>query len=168
MTVGTQFRFSIRRMFDAPRDLVWKAWTDPEALRQWWSPKGFRTRFAKVDLRPGGLFHYGLESPQGEKFCGRFIYREIVPPERLVYVVSFADENAGVVRHPWQDDWPLEILGTLTLTDMGDGRTEVHIVNVPINATPDEVAAFEAGAPGMQAGFTGTLDNLEQFLATAK
>ncbi len=161
------FHFAIARVVDAPRDVVWKAWTDANALVQWWSPKGFKTRFAKVDLRPGGLFHYGLESPQGQRFCGRFIYREIVPPEKLVFVLSFADENADVIRNIYNEAWPLEILHTLILTEEG-GKTRISVQSVPIDARPEEVAAFEAGAPSMQAGYSGTFENLETYLAKQK
>jgi uncharacterized protein YndB with AHSA1/START domain len=56
--LAPDFRFKISRVFDAPRDLVWEAWTDADHLLEWWRPKGFRTRFAKLDLRPGGIFHY--------------------------------------------------------------------------------------------------------------
>jgi uncharacterized protein YndB with AHSA1/START domain len=163
----TSFQFNISRTLDAPRTAVWKAWTDADALKQWWSPKGFKTTFAKVDLKPGGLFHYGLETPQGQKFCGRFIYREIVAPERLVYVLSFADEQANIARNIWNDQWPLEILSTLTLTER-DGKTELHLTSVPVNATPEEVAAFEDGAPSMNAGFNGTFDQLVDYLAKTK
>ena len=158
------FQFAINRVVDAPRALVWKAWTDADALVQWWSPKGFKSRFAKVDLRPGGLFHYGLESPQGQRFCGRFVYREIVPPEKLVFVLSFADESANIIRNIYNEVWPLEILNTLVLTVEGE-KTRISLQGVPVNATPEEVAAFEAGAPSMQAGFSGTFENLETYLA---
>jgi uncharacterized protein YndB with AHSA1/START domain len=158
------FRFRISRVFDAPRDLVWEAWTDEVHLLEWWRPKGFRTRFAKLDLRPGGIFHYGLESPQGEAFCGRFVYRAIEPPSRLEFVLSFADEKAGIARHIWNELWPLEILHVVTFADKG-GKTEVSVTSHPINATAAEIAAFEAGAPSMQAGYGGTFDNLDDLLA---
>lgn len=167
MTEIPQFQFNISRTVDAPRALVWKAWTDPEALKHWWSPKGFKNTFNKVDLRPGGMFHYGLETPQGQKFCGRFIYREVVPLKRVVYVMSFADENAEIVRNLWNDKWPLEILTTMTLTEQ-DRKTEIRLTSVPVNATPEEMAAFEEGKPSMQAGFKGTFDQLVEFLAESK
>ncbi len=75
----------ITRVFDAPRDLVFKAWTEPERLMRWWGPKGFTTPFCKVDLRPGGVFHYCLRSPEGRDVWGKGVYREIVEPERIIY-----------------------------------------------------------------------------------
>ena len=62
--------FVLTRTFDAPRDLVWKAWTEPKRLMEWWGPKGFKMKAAKVDLRPGGTFHYGMRSPMGEPIFG--------------------------------------------------------------------------------------------------
>jgi uncharacterized protein YndB with AHSA1/START domain len=167
MTFQPNFQFAINRVFDAPREIVWKAWTDEAHLLEWWSPKGFKTRFAKVDLRPGGLFHYGLETPDGKAFCGRFIYRAIEPPQRLEFVMSFADENANIARNIWDDQWPLEILHVVTFTEK-DGKTEVALKSHPINASPDEVAAFEAGAASMQGGYRGTFDNLAELLAQRK
>lgn len=100
VTESAENEFVITRTFDAPRDLVWKAHTEPERLKQWWGPKGFTMLSCKVDLRPGGLFHYGMRSPDGQVMWGKFIYREIVKPERLVFIVSFSDEKGGTTRHP--------------------------------------------------------------------
>src|SRR5437899_7660320 len=86
----------VTRTFDAPRELVFKAWTEPERLAQWWGPKGFTMKKVSVDLRPGGVFHYGMTSPDGHEMWGRFVYREITPPERLIFVNSFSDEDAGI------------------------------------------------------------------------
>ena len=78
---GPAFLFT--REFDAPRDLVFKAWTERERLQEWWGPQGFGIRVAKLDLRPGGVFHYGMQTPDGREVWGRFAYREIAAPERL-------------------------------------------------------------------------------------
>ncbi|MFL5006133.1 MAG: SRPBCC domain-containing protein, partial [Microvirga sp.] len=88
--------FVITRAFDAPRELAWKAFTDPERMRQWWGPKGFSVIASKMDLRPGGTYHYGMRAPDGTPMWGRFVYREIAAPERIVLVNSFSDEAGGV------------------------------------------------------------------------
>ena len=157
--------FEISRLFDAPRDLVWEVFTQSEHLKHWWSPKGFGIGENSVDLRPGGMFHYGLITPDGKPFWGRFVYREIVPPEKLVYVVSFSDAYGGVARHIFQGVWPLEILSETTFEAHG-GQTRLTVRWVPINASPDEITAFNEGRPGMTAGFGGTFDQLEEYLAT--
>src|SRR5215471_11703282 len=99
--------FIITRVFDAPRELVWQAHTELEHLKHWWGPKGFTWMGGKIDLRPGGVFHYGLRSPDGQAMWGKFIFREIVAPERLVFIVSFSDEKEGVTHHPLSPTWPL-------------------------------------------------------------
>src|ERR1700680_3409510 len=98
--------FVITRIFDAPRDLVWKAHTQCRHLMQWWGPKGFRMNVRNLDLGPGGVFHYCLRSPDGQDMWGKFIYREVVASERLVHIVSFSDEKTGVSRHPLRPTWP--------------------------------------------------------------
>src|SRR5262249_13815400 len=84
--------FVISRTFDAPRELVWKAFTEAERMQHWWGPKGFQVIASKMDLRPGGTYHYGMRAPDGSTMWGKFIYREIVRPERIVAVTSFSDE----------------------------------------------------------------------------
>ncbi len=75
---------TITRVFDAPRELVWKAWTEPERVKRWWGPKSFTTPVSKIDLRVGGKYLYCMRSPEGKDFWGTGIFREIVAPERLV------------------------------------------------------------------------------------
>jgi uncharacterized protein YndB with AHSA1/START domain len=158
----------IKRVFDAPRELVFKAWTEPERLAQWWGPKGFKMKKVSVDLRPGGVFHYGMTSPDGHEMWGRFVYREITPPERLVFVNSFSDENAGITRAPFLDNtWPLEVLNVLTFTEQ-DGKTLMTMRGGPINANDAERKAFDGFHPSMQAGFAGTFAQLDDYLAKVR
>jgi uncharacterized protein YndB with AHSA1/START domain len=83
--------FIISRVFDAPRDKVWRAWTEVEHLKQWWGPKGFSVTHCKLDLRPGGLMHYCLRTPNGQEMWGRWAILEVAKPERLVWINSFSD-----------------------------------------------------------------------------
>jgi uncharacterized protein YndB with AHSA1/START domain len=94
----TAREFVITRVFDAPRDLLWNAWTEPERLAQWWRPKGCTIRVVKLDARPGGIFHYAMRFKPGHDMWGRFIYREIAAPERLVFINSFSDASGGIAR----------------------------------------------------------------------
>ena len=163
--------FSITRTFDAPRDLVFRAYTESKRLELWWGPKGFKMLVAKVDLRPGGAFHYCMQAPEGsamgQKAWGKFVYREIVAPERLVFVSSFSDESGGLTRHPLAPDWPLEVLNVLTFAEH-QSKTTVTLTGIPVNATVSERAIFKNGHNSMQQGFTGTLDQLENYLAKVK
>lgn len=156
--------FVITRVFDAPRALVWKAWTEEERLKHWWGPKGFKIISAKVDLKPGGVFLYGMQTPNGQEMWGKFIYREIVAPERLVFIVSFSDPEGGVTRHPMSPNWPLEMMSVVTFADEG-GKTAVTVRWRPHNATAEESKVFEAGYDSMRAGWTGTMDQFAEYLA---
>jgi uncharacterized protein YndB with AHSA1/START domain len=158
----------LTRTFDAPRDLVWKAWTEAARLSGWWGPKGFSWAGGTMDLRPGGIFHYGLTTPDEKAtMWGRFVYREVVEPSRLVFVVSFSDVNGGVTLHPMAADWPLEVLNVLTFEESG-GKTTLTIEGLPLHASEAERRAFEAGIGSMEKGFGGTMDQLVAFLANPK
>lgn len=159
--------FVISRTFDAPRDLVWKVWTDAEHLAQWWGPKGCSIRVAKLDVRPGGMFHYAMAYQPGQEMWGRFVYREIAPPERMVYVSSFSDEEGGITRAPFpqlKGTFPLEVLNTLTLSE-DNGRTTMTVRGGPLNATEEERATYRGMFGSMQQGFTGTFESLDAYLA---
>ncbi len=158
--------FVISRVFNAPRDLVWKAWTDRERLMKWFGPKGFTMPVATQDLRPGGMFHYCLRSPTGEDMWGKFVFREITPPEKIVWVHSFSDEKGGTTHHPMSPTWPLEMISTATFTEQG-GKTTVTVRWSPLNSTEDERKTFEAGRDGMRMGWTGTFEQLDAYLAKA-
>jgi len=155
--------FVITRVFDAPRELVWKAWTERERLMQWFGPKGFAMSTAKMDFRPGGSFHYCLRSPEGKEMWGKFVYREIVAPERIVLVNSFSDASGGLTRHPMSPTWPLEMLSTTTFAVQGD-KTLLTIRWKPLNATEEERKTFDGAHGGMQQGWTGTFEQLAEYL----
>jgi uncharacterized protein YndB with AHSA1/START domain len=159
--------FVISRVFDAPRELVWKVFIEVEHLKQWFAPKGFTGKVAKMDLRPGGTYHYCLLAPGGEEMWGKAVYREIVPPERLVWVNSFSDEHGGTTRHPLSPSWPLEMLTTITFAEQG-GKTKLTVRWVPINPTDEERKTFDAGHDSMNQGWTGTLDQLAAYLAKTR
>lgn len=156
--------FTISRVFDAPRDLVWKVFTEKDHLMQWWGPKGFVMKTGKIDLRQGGVFHYCLESTNGQVIWGRFVYREIVAPERFTFVLSFSDEQGGVARHPLAPTWPLETLNVATFEDQ-DGKTLITMRSHPINASDEERRTYEAGFDSMRGGYGGTWDKLDAYLA---
>lgn len=158
------FPFIAERVFAAPRELVFRVWTEKEHLQQWWGPKGVTVLSIENDLRPGGIMHYGLQSPDGMKYFGRWVYREVTPPERLVFVTSFSDEQRGITRHPLAPDWPSELLSTITFDEVGND-TRVTIEWKPINATEEERKAFRNGFASMEQGWGGTLDQLGEYLS---
>ena len=158
--------FVLERVFDAPRDLLWKAWTESDRLAQWWGPKGFTMVHCSVDLRPGGLFHYQMRSPDGHEMWGKFVFREVTPPQRLVFLVSFSDAQAGTLRHPLSAEWPLEVLNTVTFTERG-GKTVLTVRGIPHNATEAERNLFANSHKSLDAGFSGTMQQLAEYLARA-
>jgi uncharacterized protein YndB with AHSA1/START domain len=114
----------IEREFDAPRELVWKAWTDCEHIRRWWGPKNFTSADCRIDLRVGGTYLFCMRSSDGKDYWSTGVYREIVEPERLVCTDSFADEHGNVVPGSYYDlpGIPLELLVTVTLEERS-GKT---------------------------------------------
>jgi len=155
--------FTISRRLAAPRDLVWKMWTEAEHLARWWGPKGFAWLSGTIDLRPGGIFHYGVKSPGGAEMWGRFVFHDIVAPERLSFVNSFSNAEGGITRAPFFADWPLEVFNTLTLTEDGDG-TLVTLRGAPINASEDERTRYRSNHASMEYGFGAALNALEAYL----
>jgi uncharacterized protein YndB with AHSA1/START domain len=158
----TQFRIS--RTFDAPRDLVWKVHSEAAHLAQWWGPAGFTWIKSSLDFRPGGRFHYAMKAPTGAVMWGKFDYREIEPPERIVFTNSFSDEHGNTVRAPFAPDFPLEVLNVLTFEDKA-GKTVLTLSGEPINATEAELKRYAAMHPSMNQGFSGTFDQLDRYLA---
>jgi uncharacterized protein YndB with AHSA1/START domain len=156
--------FVISRTFDAPRDLVFKAWTEAGRLAKWFGPKSFTMLACKLDLHPGGMFLYGMKAPNGESMWGKWVFRAVTPPEELVFVSSFADAQGNAIRAPFSAEWPLEVLSTVTFTESG-GKTTITMRGVPINATEAERKFFAGMHASMTGGWTGTLDQLAAFLA---
>lgn len=155
--------FEITRTFDAPRSLVFDAWTKAEHLSRWFGPKGFTTISVKNDPRPGGVYHYQMKSPTGHEMWGKWVYREITPPSRLVFVSSFSDAEGNVARAPFSADWPLEVLSTVTLEEQ-DGRTTVTMRGTALTTAEAEREAFGGMFESMRGGWGATLDQLAEFL----
>lgn len=158
-------QFSITRAYKAPRQLVYRAWTERERLQQWWGPVGMALSVLTLDVQPGGSFHYAMKAPGGFEMWGKFVYRELVPFERLVYVNSFADAAGTPIPAPIMPSWPLEALNVLTFSEE-NGVTTQTLRSTPINASALEKQTFLAGHASMTQGFTATLNQLEAYLAT--
>lgn len=159
--------FVLVRTFDAPRELVWRVWTDPEHLKRWFGPKGFTMPTCSMELRPGGVFHYAMKSADGHEMWGRWTFLEIVPPEKLVVVVAFSDAKGGVTRHPLSATWPLETLSTTTFIEHA-GKTTLTLHWSAYNATEVERQTFDSSHDGMTQGWGGTMAQLEAYLAGMK
>ncbi len=156
--------FVTYRVFNAPVERVWLAWTERERLMQWFSPQGYTMTQAELDLRPGGIFHYALRSPDGQEMWGKWVIREIVEPQRLVVVSSFSDAHGGITRHPKSPNWPLQTLSTTTFSEQ-DGKTTVTIRWTPLDATAVEFKAFTESHNAMRQGWSGTFAQLAAYLS---
>lgn len=121
----------ITRVFEAPCTLVWRAWTDPEILRQWWGPQDFTAPAAHIDLRIGGKYLFCMRSFEGQDYWSTGVYRDIVPLARLVYTDSFSDEHGTVVPASYyglSDDLPLELEVSITFQEHA-GKTTMTLTH---------------------------------------
>jgi len=149
----------ITRVFDAPRSLVFKAWTEPERVMRWWGPKGFTTPVCEIDLRPGGTYRNCMRSPEGQDFWSQGVYREIVEPERIVCTDTFADESGNPVSPEYygmSPDWPAEALITVTFAEHA-GKTRLTLRHSPLPLGPERDMCEQ--------GWTESLDKLADYLA---
>jgi len=158
--------FVITRELNAPRETVFRAWTEREQLMQWFGPKGFKMPVCTNDLRPGGVMHYCLEAPDGSKIWGRWVYKAIEPPSRIEFVSSFSDENGGITRHPWSPEWPHQ-LHTVTTFEEKNGKTSVTVHWTALDATEAEQKLFDSSFDSMNQGWGGTFEQLQSFLAVS-
>jgi uncharacterized protein YndB with AHSA1/START domain len=159
--------FIISREFDAPRELVWKAWTERASLMKWFGPKEQNVTHADLDFRPGGQFHYCMSTPDGHESWGKSVYLEIDPPKRILWLNSFADKDGNTIYPPFPGPkWPLEMLSEATFSEH-DGKTTVTIRWFPHNSSGEERKTFDDNRSGMTQGWTGSFDRLASFLAAS-
>ncbi len=159
--------FVITRECAAPGEVLWKCFTEPERMQQWFGPKGSTVIAAKMDLRPGGTYHGAMRDETGRVMWAKFVYREVVPPRRLVWEHSFSDEAGALTRHPLSPTWPLRLLTTVTLEEAPGGKTTLTLRWSPLDATAEEQKTFDAAHDGMRQGWGGSFERLDAYLAAA-
>ncbi|MDB5079298.1 MAG: ATPase [Chloroflexi bacterium] len=144
----------VERTFDAPRELVWKAWTEPERLAVWWGPKDWKTTTYEMDVKPGGVWRYCMRGPDGMESCGKTVYREIVEPERLVYIDLFTDAEGNV----------MEGMPTLQITtEFTEYNGKTRITSITKFASTADLEAIIA--MGAIYGITENWERLADYLA---
>lgn len=158
--------FTLSRDFNVARPLLFSCFAEADRMARWWGPKGVTIVKPSMDFRPGGIFHYGMEwVKDGPIMWGRFVYREIVAPERIVLINSFSDENATLTRAPFFDGkWPLEMLTVFAFEELGPMRSRFTLTWTPENATDEERAVFASNFASAGDGWSGSLEKLETFL----
>lgn len=159
-------RFTLSRVFAAPRERLWAAWTRPEQLAQWFGPKGATGSIEAFDLRPGGEWRGKMTTPDGTAMYSKFVFREVVPLSRLVWVHGFADAEGNRARAPFAPLFPLELLTVVGFSDDAGG-TRVDLNWEPIGATAEEIAFFAGMMESMHGGWSGSFEQLDAFLAGA-
>ncbi len=138
-------------VFDVPRELVFKAWTDPKRVAQWWGPHGFTNPVCELDARPGGAIRIHMRGPDGTVYPMTGVYQEVVEPERIVFTSAALDEKG----HPM-----FEVLTTVTFAEQG-GKTK-QILRARVIRRTAQAAPYLAG---MEAGWTQSLERLAESLA---
>jgi uncharacterized protein YndB with AHSA1/START domain len=151
LDAGTMY---VERVFDAPRELVFKAWSEADRLKQWWGPKDWTVPFCTVDFRVGGVWHYCMQGPDGTQSWGKGIYTEIAAPSRIVYTDMFSDEAGNA-----SPSMP-EIGISVDFLDEG-GKTRV-VSRADFGSREALESLLQMG---MVEGMTQTWDRLEQYLA---
>jgi len=159
-TVNETERMVVTRIFDAPRELVWKAWTDPKYVMQWWGPKGFSSPACKMDFRVGGKSLFCMRAPDGYEGWNAVEYHEIVPYEKIVSSMYFSDPEGNKIE-PEQLGLENETIeGAYDVTifeDLGNGQTRLtHTGNEPMESAK-ESGQFE--------GWVETLDKIAAVVA---
>ena len=153
--------YILERTFDAPRELVWKTWTEPELLSRWYGPN-VETVVHRLDVQPGGLWLNEMRWGDKSNF-ERVEYTEVTPPERLVWLHSVTDADWNIISNPMMADWPRVLLTTVTFEEDG-GKTSLRLVWVPHEASEAECACFAAAIEGMGKGWGAGMDLLAELL----
>jgi PhnB protein len=158
----TKQGLKIVRHFNAPKEVVFEAFANADAMSEWWGPAGSSLTVKAFDFTPGGKFHYKMDS-NGQVMWGLFKYGKINRYDLIEFISSFSDEKGNVCTSPFPMDFPLEIFNQMTLTE-ANGRTTLTLQGHPINATAAQETTYNSIKENMQEGFAGTFDKLEKYI----
>lgn len=159
---------TIERIFDAPRQKVWQAWTDPEVAMKWWGPEGFTAPSIKIDLRVGGMYIFAMHGPKDSQWdkdmYSAGIFKEIVLDEKLVLTDYFSDKDGNKIKpsdEGMDASFPDEMTVTVLFEEQEDGKTRLTI-HYPKPETEDQLQAMLKS--GMKEGWNSSLDKMEHAL----
>ena len=157
--------FILDREFDAPRELVWQAWTNPDFLQRWYGP-GVETVIHKFELETGGEWLNEMKMSGGSNYQ-KMIFKEVSEPEKLVWHHCSADKDWNVAASPMMPDWPRILLTTVTFEAIGD-RTKVRLSQIPLDATDAEIACFAEMKDNMSGGWGMGYKIIDEVVAELK
>jgi uncharacterized protein YndB with AHSA1/START domain len=155
--------FIVRRVFAAGPARLWAVWTEAEHLNRWFHPAVWTIFQSELDLRVGGSFFYGFRGPDFPPAWGLWRFTVVEPPHHLAFELSFADADRRIVPSPFGGAWPARITTRLTLEPHAGG-TALTLRSTPLDASADEIAAFQAMKTSMADGWGQTLDSLRRFV----
>lgn len=153
--------YKLERLFDAPREMVWRAWTDPELLHRWYGP-GVETVIHRFDCEPGGAWLNEMKFGEKSDFS-KMLFQEVMAPEKLVWHHSSTDAEWNVAANPMMPDWPRVLLTTVTFEEQGE-QTMVCLTQVPIDASDAEISCFAAMMAGMDKGWGSGYKIIDELL----
>ena len=162
LAAHVQGEFVISRLVNAHRERVWKCWTEPARLAEWFGPKDFKTVTAHLDFRPDGVYHYCIRG-KGVDMWGKWTFRTIDAPEKLVFIDAFSNKDGRLGRHPLAPTWPAQMLTTVLFADFGP-KTLITIHWAPYEADAIERQTFADGTESMHQGWSGTFERLDAYL----
>lgn len=144
---SSELALVLTRVFDAPRGLVFKSWTEPQHIARWWGPEGFNSQVLEMDVRPGGSIRIHMHAPDGSLYPVNGTFHEILFPERLVFSMRTLEDEHGNPQ--------LDVLHIVTFAEL-DGKTRLTLQVRTIKSTPEAAPLLS----GMEQGWTEALERL--------
>jgi uncharacterized protein YndB with AHSA1/START domain len=150
-------QIEVTRTFNAPLEMVWKVWTDPELVKRWWGPKQFTSPVAKIDFREGGKSIVSMKAPKemgGQEFYSIWVYVKIVPLKTIEFIQSLSDQNGNKTdptKVGMPPDFPIDIKTVVTFKEVAGNKTEMTVT---------EYAEFGSISNFAQLGLEQSLDKM--------
>ena len=156
--------YVLDREFDAPREMVWQAWTDPDLLNRWYGP-GADTIIHEFDLKPGGAWLNEMKWGNNSNFQ-KVVFQDVQKPEKLIWHhYSCTDSNWNTIASPMMPDWPHLLLTTVAFSELPDNKTHVRLTQTPIEASDAEIACFAEAMANMDKGWGSGYAILDELFA---
>lgn len=155
---------TLTRQYDYPAEVVFNAFTEADALAEWWAPSDmFKVSALSLDFKPDGLFRFRMDTGEGSMWA-KFTFGNIRRHDLIEFILSFTDEKGTVTRAPFFESWPLEIFVRVTLEEES-GKTTLTLESSPVNATQQELDTFQQNKDSFRQGTEASLLRLEKILA---